>query len=79
MSRSKLDKDLTDLVSGRKYHEDLEDIVAAVKQAVIDVLPEEHPDSWQDNQPKIEYELGRRQYRKEVLQLLEPLKGKEKQ
>lgn len=41
-------------------------------QAIIGMLPEEHPDSWQGNQPQIEYELGRRQYRKEVLRMLRP-------
>jgi hypothetical protein len=35
------------------------------------LLPEEHPDSWQSNKPQIAYELGRREYRSEVLRLLE--------
>ncbi len=71
MTRSKLDEALMDLVSGKEYHEDLVDIVAAIKKTVIDALPPEYPDSWQGNQPQLAFELGRRQYHKEVLRLLE--------
>lgn len=49
--------------------------IDTIIDAVIAALPAEHPDSWQSNPPQVSYELGRREYRKEILTVLQKAKG----